>query len=189
MSRDAEADEILVRSARGGDSGAFVKFSTRWWPPVYRIALNMLGSQSEAAEAAGRVLLLALRFPDAAGGEAPFAVSLYGMAIDVTLLRRPRVSQPPIDLAPRFDWCDSASDLSRRPGLAEAIRQMLQQLDRLDRAVFVLRELEGFALDETVAVLRLPEEEVRARGHRAVVQIACLIRQMLEGEQIRRTNL
>jgi DNA-directed RNA polymerase specialized sigma24 family protein len=55
---------------------------------------------------------------------------------------------------------------------------MLQQLPTLDRAAFILREIEQFSLQEAVAILRIPAEDVRASSHRAVLLMAGQLRQM-----------
>ena len=169
MSKDANVDGILLHKARRGDSAAFVEFATRWWTPVYRIAWNMLGSASEAAEATEQTLLLVVRYPESIDCDAPLGISLCGAALDVTLLRCPQAGRSPSGSLDAF--------LQRRdPG--ETIRGMLQQLDDLDRAAFVLREIEQFSVEETVAILRIPAAEVRARSHRAVLVIAGQLAQM-----------
>jgi hypothetical protein len=158
MSTDGEADNALVHKASRGDPAAFVELATRWWTPVYRFSRNMLESACEAAEATEQVLQFAVRFPDAVGRTLPFGVSLYGVAVDFTLLRCPSTRR-------------SAAESSPGPQLAERIRGMLQRLEFLDRAAFILREVEQFSLEETVAILRIPPAEVRARAHRATVAL------------------
>jgi len=193
MSKDALADEILLHQARRGDSAAFVEFATRWWTPVYRIAWNMLGSASEAAHATEQTLVLVVRFPESVGYDVPFGISLRGAAMDILFLRCPQPRRSPAEsldvLLPRFDagdclsspgedWSDLADGVFQRPDLAETIRGMLQRLDDLDRAAFVLREIEQFSVEETVAILRIPADEVRARSHRATVLLTGLLWQL-----------
>jgi len=158
MSKDAEVDDVLVQRASRGDPAAFVELATRWWTPVYRFSRNMLGSACEAAEATEQVLQFAVRFPEAVGCNLPFGMSLYGVAVDFTFLRCPSARRSP-------------TEPSRGPDLAETIRGMLQRLDFLDRAAFVLREVEQLSVEETVATLRIPAAEVRARAHRATVAL------------------
>jgi len=194
MVKDAEMDETLVHRARQGDAAALVEFATRWWGPIYRIALNMLGSASEAAEATEQTFRLAIRFPESVGYHGTFGISLRSAAIDLLLLRSPAVPQltgesveaflPRLDgdgfpRSPGADWAALPDELFRRPDLATTIRRLLQRLDALDRAAFVLRELEQFSVAETVAILRMPPEEVRRRAHRSIVLMAVLLGRML----------
>lgn len=190
MVKDAEVDESLMHRARQGDAAALIEFATRWWGPIYRIALNMLGGASEAAEATEQTFRLAIRFPESVGYHGAFGISLRSAAIDLLLLRSP--SAPPsagasVDaFLPRVDgggfpasagedWSALTDDVFQRPDLPATIRPLLQRLDALDRAAFVLHELEQFSVAETVAILRVPAEEVRRRAHRAVVLMAILL--------------
>jgi len=192
MSKDADVHELLVR-ARRGDSAAFVEFATRWWTPVYRIAWNMLGSASEAAAATEQTLVLVVRFPESVGYDVPFGISLRGAAMDILFLRCPQPRHAPagsLDVfLPRFDawdylaspgedWSDLADGVFQRPDLAETIRGMLQQLDGLDRAAFVLREIEQFSVGETVAILRIRTDEVRSRTHRSLLLLTGMLGRM-----------
>ena len=193
MSKDASVDEALLHKARRGDPAAFVEFATRWWTPIYRIAWNMLASASEAAEATEQTLTLVVRFPESIGYETPLGISLCGAALDVTFLRCPQGRRDAVEsldaFLPRFDargclapqgedWSDRVDGGLQRPELAETIREMLQQLPTLDRAAFILREIEQFSLQEAVAILRIPAEDVRASSHRAVLLMAGQLRQM-----------
>jgi RNA polymerase sigma-70 factor (ECF subfamily) len=136
---------------------------------VYRIAWNMLGSAVEAMQVAEEALLLS-------GGER------NGIALEVILLRagrtRPSGAESFDHFLPRFDieGCFASLPVDRSeqtepplrcPVPADAIRAMLQRLDPLDRAAFILREIERAPLEETADLLRLSAEEVRARTHRA----------------------
>ena len=120
-------------------------------------------------------------------------ISLRGAAIDVSLLRCPPTRRSPAEsldvFLPRFDargclaslgedWSELSDGLFQRPDLAEAIRGLLQRLDDIDRAAFILREIEQFSVEETVAILRIPADEVRARTHRATVLLTGLLGRM-----------
>jgi DNA-directed RNA polymerase specialized sigma24 family protein len=194
----ADADELLLRRAHAGDSAAFVSFATRWWAPVHRIALNMLGSAPEATQAAERIVLLLVRFPGAVG--VPLGVSVLAAAIDVTLLQlrsARRAALEPLDggwpgldarglLVSDGDWSDQVDRLIQRPGIAETIRELLQRIDDLDRAAFVLREIEGLPSEAAAAILCMPKEEVRARTHRAITALTFLLGQMLRSAEEQR---
>jgi len=175
MSNDSSLDEILLGQARRGDSEALVKFATRWWAPVFRLAWNMLGSAAEAAEATEQTIQLAIRFPGSVSHDVPFGISLRGAAIDLVLLRC-----GPVQLSPAESPREAGGPLppggsSQRPDLGETIRSTLQRLDDLDRAAFVLREIEQLSVEETVAILRMPGSQVRSRTHRAVAALTGLL--------------
>jgi RNA polymerase sigma-70 factor (ECF subfamily) len=201
---DWPSDEVLLQQARSGNRTAFARFATRWWGPLYRIAWNMLGNASEAAGATQRALRLVVRFPGSRVCDASFRAAMYGVAIEVTLQGDPspeRFSAESLEfLLPRFDargclaspvadWSDLAEELSQRPDLPETIREMLQRLDGLDRAAFLLREIEQFSVAETAAILRISRDEARARTHRATLLLNGLFGRILRRRQQQSTNL
>jgi RNA polymerase sigma-70 factor (ECF subfamily) len=187
-------DEELVQQARSGNRPAFARFATRWWGPIYRVAWNMLGSASKAAEATQQTLLRVVRFPGSRVCDASFSATMYGVAMEVALRGDPPAEQfspgslelllPRFDgrgclVSPVADWTDLADELSRRPDLPEMIREMLQRLDSLDRAAFLLREIEQFPVAETAAILRISEDEVRSSTHRAILLLNGLFGRIL----------
>ena len=203
MGKDAEADETLMQRARQGDAAALVEFATRWWGPIYRIALNMLGNASDAADATEQTFRLALRIPESIAFQGAFGISLRGAAIDLLLLRCApspqieadstasvlrRIERGALPASGGEDWPASTDEAFRRPDLPETLRRLLQRLDALDRTAFVLRELEKFSVDETVAILRMPAAEVRARVHRATLVMTGLLGRTLRHGSVAPVN-
>src|SRR5207248_6818920 len=65
------------------------------------------------------------------------------------------------------DWSESGEAAFGRRNVGERIRETLQHLDALDRAAFVLREIEQLPVEEAAAVLAISPSSVRQRAHRA----------------------
>jgi RNA polymerase sigma-70 factor (ECF subfamily) len=171
-----EDDDVLSERMRRGDRGAFATLTTRYWAAVHRICWNMLPDPSKAGEVAEETFLQALRSPGWFPRDAPFKVSLYRLAIVLSLIRhRPGPAFRAESLLPQFDaggrlvvpregdW----SDLAGRRDLAERIRDGLDHVEELDRAAFVLRAMEDVPLEEAAAILRTSSETIRDRAHRA----------------------
>lgn len=183
-----DEDEVLAQRARRGEPAAFAMVATRWWPSLYRIALNMLGTESEAAAASRMALLLVLGFPGTFACDVPFRTSLYGAAIDVVRLRRRSRTESLDACAPRFDEhgrllpagedCSGLLEALRLRPVEGQLRRMLGRLDGLDRAAFVLREIEELPVEEVAVILRLTPVEVRAHAHRAIVLMSGLLGRM-----------
>jgi DNA-directed RNA polymerase specialized sigma24 family protein len=141
---------------------------------IYRTVRNMLATEAEAlavmeetlSRAAGRAPL-----PDM-----PKELLLYRLAIESSLERMSTGSpQGPVEaLLPRFDegghltWPFSFEKaVAGRSDLELPIRDALDRLDGVDRAAFVLREIEGLSLEDVGAVLELSTGAIRERTHRA----------------------
>jgi RNA polymerase sigma-70 factor (ECF subfamily) len=173
--RKALDDDVLSERMRRGDRDAFATLTTRYWAAVHRIAWNMLPDQSKAGEVAEETFLQALRSPGWFPRDAPFKVSLYRLAIVLSLIRhqpgralRAESHSPQFDasgrlVVPEGDW----SELAERGDLAERIRDGLDRVEELDRAAFVLRVMEEVPLEEAAAILRTSSESIRGRAHRA----------------------
>ena len=150
-------DEVQAERARSGDREAFARVAIRWWPAVYRLAWNMLGTEPRAAAAAEATLLLVLRFRGDSWSDRSFRTALYGVAIDVLLLlRRP--------------W-NGPDDAEEAPDAPERVRGLLGRLDPLDCAAFLLREIEELPVDEVAIVLRTSVAGTCALVHRATLQL------------------
>jgi RNA polymerase sigma-70 factor (ECF subfamily) len=168
-------DDVLAERMRRGDRGAFATLTTRYWTSVHRIAWNMLPDQRKAREVAEEAFVRALRSPDWFPRGAPFKVSLYRLAIILSLIRHQAGPDPGAEsLLPQFDasGCpllpdSDLSELAGRRDLAEQIRKGLEHVEALDRAAFVLRAMEEASLEEVAAILRTSPERIRERAHRA----------------------
>src|SRR5258708_39774187 len=140
----------------------------------------MSPDQSKAREVAEETFLKVLRSPDWFPGDAPFKVSLYRLAIVLSLVQhQPGPAFRAGSLLPQFDGSGRLvvpegdwSELAGRRDLAEQIREGLEHVEDLDRASFVLREIEQVPIEEAAAILRTSAEEIRHRAHRACL---CLI--------------
>jgi len=162
MSNEMEdSDAALAEESRRGNANAFVKLATRWWAPVYRIAWNMSGKTSFAAEVTEQALLAGLRSSEPwPPSGAPFKTFLYRVAIHLALKRGPTA----VRLKP---WTAHAG----------GIWQALEQLDRLDRAALVLREIEQLSVEDAGEILGTSPAETRMRAHRALLYLTCLLGQ------------
>jgi hypothetical protein len=126
------------------DGGAVARFATRWWTPIFRFSLNMLGNASQAAAVTEETMFVLLQ-PDRPSA-LPLRVIIYELALQFSLLRR-RWTPQPVECGP-------------------AMRQALQRLSNADRAALLLRDVELLPVEEIARVLRTSPDDVRARAHR-----------------------
>jgi DNA-directed RNA polymerase specialized sigma24 family protein len=161
----AKWDDDDVRRARRGDPEAFARVVTRFWPQAWRISWNLLGNTVDASAVTETAVTLALRFPDFSDG--PFRSVLLGMVIDLALVRCRSQRAP------------------NPPQRGANIRELLAHVDALDRAAFVLREVEALPADEVALILRTSAREVRARVHRATLRLVELLRFRLHEGNVR----
>lgn len=147
---------LLFERARQGDGQALGALASRHWSTVYCVAWNMLADVEVAAEAAEATFLAVLRSDQAFPAGVPFTTSLYRVVLGEAWRRLRAPPQAP---------ASAKKPAGRTP-------EMLQRLDSLDRAAFILRELEELSANEAAEVLGIAPASIRERTHRATLLLA-----------------
>ncbi len=179
MSSDAE----LIRRFKDGDEEAFDALYRRHVRTVYSIAVAMTRSAEDARGLTQDAFLQAHQ--GAAGLREPEAFVGWLRQITVRLCLRYRRHR---DRAARVAEVAPAVEGPARPdGLAEArdaearLWELLDTLDADDRAVVVLRDVEGMSYAEITDAMGWTLAKMKTRLHRARAALARAYRQ-LEGE-------
>jgi RNA polymerase sigma-70 factor, ECF subfamily len=162
------AEEMrLLKRLQAGDEWAFETLYSRHMPPVYRYALRMTGSQSDADDVVQESFLALIRNArgyDPERGE--LRSYLYGLARRLILRRLP--SEPPMN----HDTPEPAVeddpferlDLEQR---LELVRAAVASLPAGYREVVVLCDLEEMAYADAAVTMGCAVGTVRSRLHRA----------------------
>jgi RNA polymerase sigma-70 factor (ECF subfamily) len=167
----AEPAEFLDRLRRG-DRRAFESLVTMHQHRVYGLALRMLGSPSEAQDAAQEVFIRAFRSIADFRGDARLSTWLYAITSRVCLSRlgsggRRRMHEGEEVLARLPDGAPPPGETIERSELEAALRRAIGELPEDRRIVVLLRDIEGLAYEEIARALALPVGTVRSRLHRA----------------------
>lgn len=152
-------ESALVRAAQAGDTLALARLLDRLAPFVGRICGPIALAQGEdaAQEALIQVFrdLRQLREPAALRGW----VRRLAAREAVRHAERARRENPGVEASPLPVRDD--------PALASDVRAVLSRLAPEQRAILVLRDLEGLSEQEAAAELALPRGTVKSRLHRA----------------------
>jgi RNA polymerase sigma factor (sigma-70 family) len=150
-----------VRAAQRGDAMAMAALVDELMPYVGRICGAIaLGDGEDAAQNALIAVLRNLR-----GLDEPRALHGWVRTIatrEAVRVARRRRGEPAFDALP-----PDAAAAQADPALGIEIRDQLERLDPEQRAVLVLRDLEGLGEQEVAELLRLPGGTVKSRLHRA----------------------
>ena len=178
-----DAEKFLLDQARAGDEQAFAQLVEAHSEKIISLAWRLTGQRADAEELAQEAFLRLFRSLAAFRGESSVGTWLYRTATRLAIdhLRREKLKrkifffrgndadQPdPVELA-----VDPTASPQEQLLARETAGRMQQQLDRLpprQKAVFVLRHMEGLSLKEIAATLGLEEGTVKAHLHRAVAQ-------------------
>ena len=180
----ATDDLALVRACKNGDCAAFEAIVKRYDRKLFRIAQYLMHNQEDAEDAVQEAFLKAFQHLDQFREEAKFSTWLTRIAMNQALmLLRKRRSKREVSIDDDFqsedgdlpfevaDWAPNPEDLYRTAQLREILREALQKLGPGLRVVFVLRDIEGFTIQQTAETLGLSEVAVKARSFRARLQL------------------
>jgi RNA polymerase sigma-70 factor, ECF subfamily len=161
-------DADLARRAAAGDGRAFHQLVDRHGQRMYRMAVSLVGSPSDAEDVLQEAFAGAFRNLRTFEGRSSFKTWITRILItQAAKWRRDRRRGPmkaiesiPEPAAGRQDPGDAA-------GRKMDVHAALKLLSDEHREVLVLREFDGLAYDEIAEVLGVPRGTVESRLHRA----------------------
>lgn len=177
-SSNASDAELAAQVARG-DHAAFEVLMRTYNRALFRTARAILRDDAEAEDALQEAYLKAYRTIGTYRAEARLSTWLARIVANEALMRlRKHVRrgaivplQPGIDveqLNPIEGSMDKQPESSaRRAEMRKLLEERIDALPGAYRAVFVLRAVEEYSVEETAAILQIPEPTVRSRFFRA----------------------
>jgi RNA polymerase sigma-70 factor (ECF subfamily) len=176
-------EQELVQRLQAGDVAAFDALFRQYFQKVFRQATHLLGNAAEAEEVVQEVFLAIYEKVHTFRGEAAFTTWLYRLTTNAAfsrLRRRKRSHEVAIeDYLPQFqpvghhlvrpvvDWSANLEERLADAQLQQLLRQAIELLQPLDKAVLVLSDFEDLSNKEIGEALGLTELAVKARLHRA----------------------
>jgi RNA polymerase sigma-70 factor, ECF subfamily len=177
-------EQELLRGARAGDVHAMERLLGQHEGSVYAVCRGMMGRAEDAEDAVQETFLRAMRSFGGFRGGARFHTWLFRIAINVCTdwKRARRSSELPLTAdMPAATSPSPEASVIRLMRITEALQSLLPRR----RAVFLLRELEGWSVAEIAAALRCNESKVYyelREAHRALA--AWRERERAEGGEI-----
>jgi RNA polymerase sigma-70 factor (ECF subfamily) len=176
----AGADErALVEKAQKGDKAAFELLVERHQHRVFAVARGILKRQEDVEDIAQQVFVKAYFSLKRFDQRAAFSTWLYKITVNECWdLLRKRKARP---LVYEADFSEEQSrqysavereasktpDTVDRMAMRERLESMLGQLDRRDRAMLVLKEVQGFSVEEIADSMGVNPNTVKVRLFRA----------------------
>ncbi|MGC4942293.1 RNA polymerase sigma factor [Kribbella sp. DT2] len=165
------SDDSLRRAAALGDTDAFAEILDRHGPAMFRYARRLLNDHGDAEEVVQDAFVAAWKaLPDFRGDSSlrTWLFTITGRkAVDVLRKKRPT----PIEDVLLADVPAANADPAEGAGLLQALDAALAQLPYLQRAAWLLREVEQLSYAEIATALNTTPTVVRgqlARGRTAL---------------------
>jgi RNA polymerase sigma-70 factor, ECF subfamily len=182
----ATHDRELVRRAQGEDKEAFEELVRRHQHRVFAVAGGILRRREDVEDVAQQVFVKAYFSLKKFDQRAAFSTWLYKITVNECwdLLRKKKV-RPLVyesDLSEEQARQVIASgekenpgpDASQRIEARERVERLLEGLEERDRLMLILKEVEGFSIEEIAEVLSLNGNTVKVRLFRARRRVVSL---------------
>lgn len=181
---DSHDDMVLVEACKNGDAAAFEQLVKRYDRRLLRIAQHVTHNLEDAQDAVQEAFLKAFRKLNQFQEKSKFSTWLARITINESLmkLRTLRFTKEVSldselqgnEAVPRFEVVDSTQNPEERYQGSEVqhlLRSALQRLQPAVRVVLVLRDVEGFTIEEAAEVLGITQSAVKARLWRARLEL------------------
>jgi RNA polymerase sigma-70 factor (ECF subfamily) len=188
-----QPDEDLVRSALGGDEGAFRDLLEKYKRRAYGVALGIVGDPDEAQDVVQDAFVKAYYKLSNFRFGANFYTWFYRILVNQAIDRWRKTSRSPTI---SFDetWVSGETsepeamvtpktpeELARNRELAEGLNRAIAALPEYHRTVILLREVEGMAYEEIARILDCSVGTVMSRLHYARAKLKEALKGFREG--------
>jgi RNA polymerase sigma-70 factor, ECF subfamily len=174
------ADADLAREVAGGNHEAMRLLMRRHNQTLYRTARAILRDDAEAEDALQEAYLQAYRTIGSYRGEARLSTWLARVVANEALMRlrkqarrsaivplQPGVAVEEINQIAENSMDKGPEGSARRAEMRKLLEERIDALPGAYRAVFMLRAVEEYSVEETANILQIPEATVRSRFFRA----------------------
>src|SRR5580704_9454969 len=174
-----EDDRELVRRAQKDDKAAFEELVKRHQSRVFAVAGGILRNREDVEDIGQQVFLKAYFSLKRFDQRAAFSTWLYKITVNECwdLLRkrkvRPLVFEAELSeeqvrqYQASEEKTDGAPDVSERLASQEQVEKLLECLDERDRMMLILKEVQGFSVEEIAEILEINGNTVKVRLFRA----------------------
>lgn len=173
-----------LKALQQRDKAVFARVLDQNSDRIYRLALKMVGNVQDAEDILQETFIKAFNNIDQFEGRSKISTWLYRIAANesLMLLRKRKGNTVQLDmpletddgdLIPRqiLDWCCLPEKELMSSETQKHIRQAIKTLSDVNRAAFILRDVEGLSTQETAEALDISESAVKVRLMRARMQL------------------
>jgi RNA polymerase sigma-70 factor (ECF subfamily) len=172
-------DRELVRRAQGEDQEAYEELVRRHQHRVFAVAGGILRRREDVEDIAQQVFVKAYFSLKRFDQRAAFSTWLYKITVNECwdLLRKKKVrpllyesdlsEEQARQLITSGEKQNPGPDISEKLEAREHVERLLEGLDERDRLMLILKEVEGYSIEEIAKVLNLNGNTVKVRLFRA----------------------
>jgi RNA polymerase sigma-70 factor, ECF subfamily len=184
---EALPEHLLIARLRRGDPGAFEHFVRSHQDRVYDFCVRMVADREEAFDLTQEIFISIHQHLDKFRADAKLTTWTYRIARNHCLNRLKYLKRRGRGRSEEFGEGNELSISEALGGSAcpdeavaarterEWVHKAIAQLDEDQRALVVLRDVEGLSYEEIMDITELPEGTVKSRLHRAREKLAGIL--------------
>ena len=182
---NAADEQLLIERVKERDAGAFRILVERYMKHAYNTAYSMVRNHEDAEDIAQEAFVRIYRSIDAFRGESEFGTWLYRITVNASLDRiKQRKGRDEREVRNADHLADAMVSHSARPDenadVSGHIERALHELPTLQRAVVILRHLNGLSTRQVGNILQCSEGTVKTHLHRGLKKMRIALQYMQE---------
>jgi RNA polymerase sigma-70 factor, ECF subfamily len=193
--------EISLDKLRAGDRAEFARLVEAFTNPIYRLAINMLGSEQDAEDILQETFIKVFKSVKNFEERSSLSTWVYRIAVNeaLMLLRKSRVQTTSLDEAddddaieePQeiTDWCCQPEQTFMSAEVQAQLEKAIRLLPEKLRLVFILRDMDDLSIKDTAIALNISEMAVKTRLLRARLKLRELLSQYFVESQSQQGKL
>jgi RNA polymerase sigma-70 factor (ECF subfamily) len=182
IQKRVDADTDLVGAIQSGQIERFPELVKRYERLLYNFGLKICGEMQDAEDVVQDTFLNVFKYLKGFRYETKFKNWLYRIATSTCIKKRRKSKFAPDrelsldDFLPHDEaavenqapaWATLPLDQLLNEELGQTIKTAILELPEKYRVVLVLRDIEGFSIDESAQILKLTPSNIKVRLHRA----------------------
>lgn len=177
-------DALLIRETLAGDSAAFGLLVTKYQDRLYNSVAHMTGDREDAKDTVQDAFVQAFLKLDSFRQSSGFYTWLYRIAFNLSVSRRRR-NKPTVSVErlkesggrEPIQPGEGPEEHAKKNETCRQVRAAIAQLPEEQRAVLVLREIDGCDYESIASILDIPVGTVRSRLSRARLALRDLLKE------------
>lgn len=173
-------DEVLIQKVKEGDKYSFNLLVWKWEKQIFNLAIRMLGSVEDAADACQDIFISAYEKINSFNGNSKFSTWLYKIAINncISKLRRRKIEHRIYDNSVSQDNLaikhyairdDEANVIKNQ--LTHRILKAIQNLPDEQKTIIELKIYQDLSFEEISQITGIPVGTAKSRLHYALNKI------------------
>ena len=174
----AADEQQLILQAKDGNPDAFRRLVERYMKRTYDIAYNFVGSHDDAEDIAQEAFVRVHRSLGSFRGESEFSTWLHRIVTNLSINRageKKRQSQREMRASDVEHLPDHHGGRGESSDVQFHVEQALHELPTLQRAVVILRHLNGLSTREVSDILRCSDGTVKTHLHRGLKKMKSML--------------